>query len=103
MTLAENVARPAEPINRRGASSHSALFILFWSLGHDERLASGQHDFVEVDAGGARDVQTVHQLEAGDAEGHPGKIGVIAEGKPDGKGAKLGPDPVARVERARDE
>src|SRR5215471_11904297 len=83
--------------------AHSALFVLLWRLRHGERLASGQHDVVEVDAGRARDVQTVHQLEAGDAKGHPGKIGVIAEGKPDGKGAKLSADPVAGVERGRDE
>src|SRR5262245_55188914 len=117
MTLAENVARPAQPLSQQGpcmtrarlvrdaewARAHSALFVLLWRLRHDERLASGQHDVVEVHAGRARDVQTVHQLEAGDAEGHPGKIGAIAKRKPDGKGAKLGQDPVARVERACDE
>src|SRR5262245_32115350 len=71
--------------------------------GQDRRLAPGQHDVIEVHAGRAGDVQTVDQLEAGDAEGHPRKIRLVAQGKSDGEGAKLRADPVTRIERSRDE
>src|SRR5215470_7934903 len=80
-----------------------ALFVLLGRLGQDGWLAPGQYDVVEVHTGRASDVQTVDQLESGDAEGRPRKIRLVAEGKSDGEGAELRADPVTRIERSRDE